>query len=246
MRCCCRTGSLLRRCGGRAAQPLVQSLNPPSHHVHGAEGFGDVPVKQPYGTPVEMSAADYNVNACRQHSGEIILCAVGPLTNIAAALKVDPELVNHVQKVVIMGGTVWSPGNVSAYAEANIWNDPHAADEVFAADWDIDLIGLDVTQKISCDDADFAHLRKAAPDIGGFLHEISAFYIKYYHSIFQKHVCLMHDPLHWWRLRMNCYLGSRKRRCLLCVKARPLARPCQMSVRPGGLCGLQYLPMCRK
>lgn len=177
-----------------AAQPLVQSLNPPSHHVHGAEGFGNVPVKQPYGMQVEISAADYIVKKCRQHSGEVILCPVGPLTNIAAALKADPELVNHVQKVVIMGGAVWSPGNVSAYAEANIWNDPHAADEVFAADWDIDLIGLDVTQKISCDDADFAYLRKAAPDIGGFLHEISAFYIKYYHSIFQKHVCLMHDP----------------------------------------------------
>ena len=177
-----------------AAQPQVQSLNPPSHHVHGAEGFGDVPVSQPNGTAVEMSAADYITKTCRQHSGEVILCPVGPLTNIAAALRADPELVNHVQKVVIMGGAVWASGNVSAHAEANIWNDPHAADEVFAADWDIDLIGLDVTQKISCDDADFARLRKAAPDIGGFLHDISSFYINFYHSIIRQHVCLMHDP----------------------------------------------------
>ena len=57
---------------------------------------------------VEISAADYIVKKCRQHSGEVILCPVGPLTNIAAALKADPELVNHVQKVVIMGGAVWS------------------------------------------------------------------------------------------------------------------------------------------
>ena len=177
-----------------AAQPQVQSLNPPSHHVHGAEGFGDVPVSQPEGTAIEMNAADYIVKTCRQHSGEVILCPVGPLTNIAAALRADPELVNHVQKVVIMGGAVWASGNVSAHAEANIWNDPHAADEVFAADWDIDLIGLDVTQKIFCDDTDFARLRKASPDIGGFLHDISSFYIKFYHSIIQQHVCLMHDP----------------------------------------------------
>jgi inosine-uridine nucleoside N-ribohydrolase len=177
-----------------AAKPLVQPLNPPSHHVHGAEGFGDVPVSQSRGTAIEMSAAEYIVKTCRQHSGEIILCPVGPLTNIAAALIADPALVNHVQKVVIMGGAVWAPGNVSTFAEANIWNDPHAADRVFAADWNIDLIGLDVTQKISCDDADFASLREAAPDIGGFLHEISVFYIKFYHSVIQQHVCLMHDP----------------------------------------------------
>ena len=105
-----------------AAQPLVQSLN--RHRIMCmARGVWYVPVKQPYGMQVEMSAADYIVKKCRQHSGEVILCPVGPLTNIAAALKADPELVNHVQKVVIMGGAVWSPGNVSAYAEANIWND---------------------------------------------------------------------------------------------------------------------------
>ena len=201
-----------------ASQPLVQSLNPPSHHVHGAEGFGTVPVKQPYGMQVEISAADYIVKKCRQHSGEVILCPVGPLTNIAAALKADPEIVNHVQKVVIMGGAVWSPGNVSAYAEANIWNDPHAADEVFAADWDIDLIGLDVTQKISCDDADFSCLRKAAPDIGGFLHEISAFYIKFYHSVIHRHVCLMHDP---------CALVAITDESLFGFKATPLSVVCK-------------------
>ena len=81
-----------------------------------AQGFSDVPVKQPYGMQVEMSAADYIVKKCRQYSGEVILCPVGPLTNIAAALKADPELVNHVQKVVIMGGGL-VPGNVSAYAK---------------------------------------------------------------------------------------------------------------------------------
>ena len=54
-----------------------------------------------------------------------------------------------------MGGAVWCPGNVTGFAEANIWNDPHAADMVFAADWEIDLIGLDVTQSITCVQDDF-------------------------------------------------------------------------------------------
>ena len=55
---------------------------------------------------------------------------MGPLTNIAIALQRDPDLVNHVKSVVIMGGAGFVPGNVSDYAEANIWNDPHAADIV--------------------------------------------------------------------------------------------------------------------
>ena len=177
-----------------AERPLVQPANEPSYFVHGDEGFGDLPAQIPKQKADPRPAHIYLSETIRAHSGKIILCPVGPLTNIANLLSYDPEIVNHVQKVVIMGGSGYAPGNVTDFAEANIWNDPHAADEVFAADWDIDLIGLDVTQKISCDDADFAHLRKAAPDIGGFLHEISAFYIKYYHSIFQKHVCLMHDP----------------------------------------------------
>ena len=62
---------------------------------------------------------------------------MGPLTNIAALLDVDPDIAAHVKKLVIMGGAVWCPGNVTQVAEANIWNDPHAVDRVFAADWDI-------------------------------------------------------------------------------------------------------------
>ena len=174
--------------------PLTQPLNPPSHHVHGEEGFGDLPAQTPKRAPLAKTTDTYLSEICRAHSGEVILCPVGPLTNIASVLRHDPDIVKHVKKLVIMGGAVWVPGNVSAYAEANIWNDPHAADAVFAADWDIDLIGLDVTQTIDCDDADFTALRQAAPEIGGFLHEISAFYIKFYHSVIGRHVCLMHDP----------------------------------------------------
>ena len=177
-----------------APHPLTQPLNPPSHHVHGEEGFGDMPAKTPQGSALSKTTDTYLSEVCRAHSGEVILCPVGPLTNIASLLRHDPDIVQHVKKLVIMGGAVWAPGNVSAYAEANIWNDPHAAEAVFAADWDIDLIGLDVTQTIDCDDADFAALRQAAPEIGGFLHEISGFYIKFYHSVIGRHVCLMHDP----------------------------------------------------
>ena len=138
-----------------AQTPLVQEPNEPSYYVHGDEGFGDLPAPQISGAPHELDAADYIIQTCRAHPNEITLCPVGPLTNIAIALQRDPELVNYVKSVVIMGGAVFVPGNVTDYAEANIWNDPHAADIVFAADWEVVVIGLDVTSQVTCDQDDY-------------------------------------------------------------------------------------------
>ena len=177
-----------------AARPRSQTPNAPSHYVHGKEGFGNLSAPRPKAQPDPREAPQLLSQMCRQHSGEIILCPVGPLTNIAALLDADPDIAAHVKKLVIMGGAVWCPGNVTNVAEANIWNDPHAADRVFAADWDIDLIGLDVTQKVTCVQDDFEGLRQTSPDIGGFLADITSFYIDFYHSVVGQHVCMMHDP----------------------------------------------------
>ena len=138
-----------------AEHPIIMTPNPPSHYVHGDEGLGDLSAPDVSEQADSRPAWAYISEMCRQFPGEIVLCPVGPLTNIARLLEHDPDIVCYVRKLVIMGGAVWVPGNVTDYAEANIWNDPHAADMVFAADWDIDLIGLDVTQKIACDAKDF-------------------------------------------------------------------------------------------
>ena len=118
-----------------AAAPLVQPLQPPAYFVHGPEGFGDVPAAAPSQTADPRDAAQFIVETIRAHPGQVTLCPVGPLTNIALALRADPGIVDLVDRVVIMGGAVECDGNVTRWAEANIWNDPHAADEVFAADW---------------------------------------------------------------------------------------------------------------
>jgi inosine-uridine nucleoside N-ribohydrolase len=176
------------------AQPLVMPPNAPSHYVHGDEGFGDLPAMTPKGKPDPRPAYQVIVDYCRQYPGEVVLAPVGPLTNIAKLLEYDPEITGYVKKVVIMGGAVRCPGNVSDYAEANIWNDPHAADRVFAADWPVELIGLDITQKIKCHPEHFDQIAQSSPEIGGFLREISAFYIKFYQTVIGEYVCLMHDP----------------------------------------------------
>ena len=166
-----------------AVRPRTQTPNAPSHYVHGKEGFGALPAPTPKAQPDPREAVHLLSEMCRQQSGEIILCTLGPLTNIAALLDADPDIEGHVKKLVIMGGAVWCPGNVTQAAEANIWNDPHAADRVFAADWDIDLIGLDVTQKVTCVQDDFEGLRQTSPEIGGFLANITSFYIDFYQSL---------------------------------------------------------------
>jgi purine nucleosidase len=78
---------------------------------------------------------------------EITLVPVGPLTNIAMALRREPRIAENVREVVIMGGALRVPGNVTPAAEFNIYADPHAAHIVFHAGWPIKLVALDVTQK---------------------------------------------------------------------------------------------------
>ncbi len=178
-----------------AQTPLVQTPNPVSDYVHGVEGFGDIPAQTTTRHAVDKPAHEYLCDMINAHNGEIILCPVGPLTNIALALRHDPSITTKVKSVVIMGGGLYSGGNVTDYAEANIWNDPHAADIVFAADWQVTMIGLDVTQQVVCNHADFAAAAKDAPIIGGFLSQATDFYINFYREAVGIDGCQMHDPI---------------------------------------------------
>lgn len=177
-----------------AEAPLVREVAPPADFVHGAEGFGTVPPAEPQGRADARSAAVFIAETAAAHPGEVIICAVGPLTNLALALDHDPDLVRNVQSVVVMGGSIAWHGNVSDCAEANIWGDPDAADAVFAADWDVSMVGLDVTEKSRCEPADFEAIAESAPCIGGFLNEAVDFYFDFHLPKTEYRCCFMHDP----------------------------------------------------
>lgn len=179
-----------------AAIPSVQSPLPHADFVHGADGLGNVyPGSQP-GVPAseparlnpdakhaniqQLDAADYIIKQAKEHPGEITIVAVGPLTNIAEALRREPELPGLVAGLVIMGGTVDEPGNVSPVAEANFLNDPHAADALFAADWPATIVGLDVTHKIMLGDSHLKSLGDNAGATGRLIWESSRFYVDFY------------------------------------------------------------------
>ncbi len=127
--------------------PLVFPLEKLGTWVHGEDGMGNTHPPAPRGKPVEKSAAEFIVECVRAHPGEVTLVPVGPLTNLGLALRLDPGIAGLVKEVVIMGGAVSCPGNMTPVAEANIYHDPHAADLVMAAGWPLTLVGLDVTHK---------------------------------------------------------------------------------------------------
>lgn len=189
-----------------AGVPVVQAPLPHSEFVHGDDGIGNcypsVPVKlNPEASHVhlhDLSAADYIVEQARLHPGQISLVAIGPLTNIALALEKDPKLPGLVKQLIVMGGTVDEPGNVTPLAEANFFNDPHAVDRLLAHDWPMVIVGLDVTHKVMITDSLLAKLRDDGGETGDFLWRTSRFYIDFYSSSgaakdASEPQCAMHD-----------------------------------------------------
>ena len=118
----------------------------------------------------------------RRYPGEIVLLPVGPLTNIALALAIEPRLPELIKEVVLMGGAARVEGNVSPVAEANIFGDPHAADIVFRAGWPLTMVGLDVTTKVRMKDDLLSRLAESNPELGGFIFDITRFYKAFYES----------------------------------------------------------------
>ncbi|PCJ95931.1 MAG: nucleoside hydrolase [Hyphomicrobiales bacterium] len=175
-------------------KPYVQAPREPSHYVHGKEGYGDLDAPTPNLPQDSRTAAEFICAMADEHGKSLTLCPIGPLANIAHALDLDPDLPNKIGSVVIMGGAVTVPGNVTSHAEANIYNDPHAAERVFSSGLDVRLVGLDITSNIHCVAADFDEIGAGSPEIGGFLHDISEFYLRFYREFAGSDHCCLHDP----------------------------------------------------
>jgi inosine-uridine nucleoside N-ribohydrolase len=128
-----------------ADNPMVRDYDGPVPYVHGDDGQGNVHLPLPAGRAVGQTAAEFIVEQIMAAPGEVTLVPVGPLTNIGLALRLEPRIAQNVREVVLMGGAAFCPGNASPAAEANIRNDPEAADLVFGAPWQVTMVGLDVT-----------------------------------------------------------------------------------------------------
>ena len=142
--------SLAQRCdvvvAAGAQHPLNQKLIT-AEYWHGKNGLADIELPAPKCKPDTRFGPDLVVELIHKYPHEITLIPVGPLTNIALAVSRDPSIASLVKEIVIMGGSI-SGGNVTAAAEANIYNDPEAAAIVFNAGWpSLTMVGSDIGER---------------------------------------------------------------------------------------------------
>lgn len=155
-----------------------------------------VPPVEPPGGGLEGTAAAFICRTVLGAPGKVTVVAIGPLTNIAAAIEAEPEVATAMASLVIMGGTVEVPGNVTPAAEFNIWMDPEAADIVFRSGAPITMVGLDVCHQTSFDRDRAAGLRRNGSPLAGFVADAAESWIDVREQLFPGHEALhLYDTL---------------------------------------------------
>ena len=184
-----------------AARPLVRELVT-AGHIHGDDGLGHLDRfvepdgRQRYPTPhpvIEMrDGADLILDLADRLREELVVVALGPLTNLALALQRGRGVLSRVGRIVVMGGAVAVPGNVTPGAEFNFYVDPEAAAAVFEAGLPIDLVPLDVTHQVVLPQAELARRLAASPSsLGRFVADFSL----YGFAVGRESGIILHDPL---------------------------------------------------
>ena len=167
-----------------------------SKDIHGDNGIGDVELPAPSRALEEQSGVDFYIEAAHKYGKNLIIIPTGPMTNLAAALKKDPEIADLIGNVTFMGGALTVEGNVTPVAEANINQDPKAADEVMKSNLPLTMVGLDVTLRTLLTKNETKQWRELGTTSGKAFADITDFYIDAYYNLdIDKCGCALHDPL---------------------------------------------------
>lgn len=191
--------------GQGAARPLEEELIT-AMRVHGSDGLGELDaVLTPGGMPrypavrlppMLPTAQDVWSECIRRYSDEVTLITLGPLTNVAVGLKVNPLTVQKFRAVVAMGGAIGVPGNVSPVAEFNMYVDPHAAHRVFRASLPLTLVPLDVTTRVGVTRAGLGAWVDASPDpIGRLVADMTSKAFDFAEEVEGHGLLYFHDPV---------------------------------------------------
>ena len=171
--------SLAGRCdvvvAGGAQHPLNQKLIT-AQFWHGKNGLAGVELPTPKCKADARFGPDLIIEMVHKYPHELTLIPVGPLTNIALAVSKDPSIASLVRDIVIMGGSI-SGGNVNGAAEANIYNDPEAAQIVFNAGWTVTMIGSDVGERTLMTRKYLAQLQASNGPQSEFIAKLADFYV---------------------------------------------------------------------
>jgi inosine-uridine nucleoside N-ribohydrolase len=176
-----------------ASRPLVRPHRDATQ-FHGESGLGSARLPRSERKIGHDKGPAAIIRMAKERPGELTLVAVGPLTNLAIALNVEPRLPDLLPSVVVMGGAFHVPGNVTPAAEFNIFVDPEAAGQVFAAPFTrLVAVGLDVTERVALtrDDWNAANLLPDLPPAAALLSHVGAFAF----SRLGYDTFALHDPL---------------------------------------------------
>ncbi len=188
--------SLANRCdipvAAGAQHPLFQKLIT-AEFWHGKNGLANIELPPSKCKVDSRYGPDLIIEMVHAAPHEITLVPVGPLTNIALAVEKDPSIIPLVKEVIIMGGSI-SGGNVNAAAEANIYNDPEAAQIVFQAGWPLTMVGLDVGDKTLLSPTYLEQLGQSHGPVNDFIYQVARYLIDL-SAQFGSGGTPMYDPL---------------------------------------------------
>ncbi|KAF7818771.1 uridine nucleosidase 1 [Senna tora] len=175
--------------------PLKGGVPRVADFVHGSDGLGNIFLPPPKANKIEKSASEFLVEKVSEYPGEISVLALGPLTNLALAIKRDSSFASKVKRVVILGGSFFALGNVNPAAEANIYGDPEAADIVFTSGANIVVVGINITTQVQFTDADLLELKESGGKHAQLLSNMCKFYRDWHVKSDGVYGIFLHDPV---------------------------------------------------
>ena len=166
----------LLEAAGRTDIPVYKGARAPilrprisAEYAHGTDGMGDSGMPMPAAQTAEGRAASRIVEIARASDRPVTILAIGPITNVAIAALLEPDLKQYVDKVIFMGGAVRVAGNFTPVASFNVAADPEAAQIVYQSGIPVVQIGLDICNQFSFRPADFARLEQADSPVSRFI-----------------------------------------------------------------------------
>ena len=175
-------------CAEPMDRPLVTA-----EHVHGRTGLDGPTLPDPQIELQAEHAVDYLIDTLRETSC-VTLCPLGPLTNIATALRRAPEIAKNIREIVLMGGGYFEGGNITPAAEFNIYVDPTAADIVFQSGIPITVLPLDVTHQALVIPSRVEAFRALPNRAGPAVAELTDFFERYDKEKYGSEGAPLHDP----------------------------------------------------
>ncbi|KAL4605819.1 hypothetical protein ACB092_09G057400 [Castanea dentata] len=178
-----------------SAAPLKGGIPRVADFVHGSDGVGNTYLPPAKAKKSEKSASEFLVEKVSEYPGEVSILALGPLTNLALAIKRDSSFASKVKRLVILGGAFFALGNVNPAAEANIYGDPEAADVVFTSGANIAVVGINITTQVMFTDDDLLELKQSKGKYSKIISEMCEFYRDWHVKSDGVHGVFLHDPV---------------------------------------------------